>query len=152
VTYDPDPAPVGFQGKTQLDAADTAEVMAFNASIGVGTELDQETMNGLATAADFNVGRWDLSGSIEARFKDRTFYDKGAGTAQSTLQLQYDMGASGSLTALFRNVRIERSGVPVTGRDVLSSTFNWRCDRPSGGNAPLTITLVNDTANYSNPS
>ncbi|MCP3971689.1 MAG: hypothetical protein GY717_15490 [Rhodobacteraceae bacterium] len=152
VTYSPDAVPVGFVGKVQMDGGDVASVTEFNATIASGTELDQEAMNGLATGAAFNTGRWALTGSIAARFTNRTWYDLGAGTTACTLQLAYDLGAAGSLKFLFRNVRFERSGVPITGRDVLSTSFNWRTARPEGGNAPLTVTLVNPTADYANPT
>lgn len=152
VSFASDTVPVGFQGTVEKDGTEVAGITGMNATIATGTALDQEAMNGLATAADVIAGRWNINGDITARFRDTTWYDLGDTGAACDMHLKYALSASLSLEFEFRNVRFERSGIPITGRDVLSTTFNWRVQRPTGGNASMTATLINGVANYANPT
>lgn len=152
VTFSADPVPVGFVGKAKIDNSDAAAVTGASITLGTGVEADQETLNGLATAQQMDWGMWDLSGSLDLRFRDRTYYDMAnAGTAFK-LELLWTLGASSELNIELPAVRLERTGQAVEGRGILSSSFNFRAMRPASGTPLLRATLKNAVADYANPS
>jgi hypothetical protein len=152
VEYSPDPAPVGFQGKCQIDGSDEAAITEANLTLSRGIEPDQEGLNGLATAAGIDNGMWGLSGSIGVRFKDTVFYDRANSGTLIDLSLSWQINADHHVTFLMPKVRLERTGVPVGGRGNLSTTFNFKANRPATGAALLTATLRNAVAAYANPT
>jgi len=152
VIYEPDPVPVGFQAAALFDAAPAAAVTGGSLSINHTVEADQETLNGLPTAARIERGMWENTGSIDARFTDRDIYDKAnAGTAFD-LHFKWVYAADHELEIIAHKVRLERTGIPIDGRGVISSSFNFRANRPASGQVMLTATLKNRTASYANPA
>lgn len=151
IVYATDPAPIGFQGKLKKGVADAAGVTGFSLNASSGVEMDQETINGTAYADAVDDGQWGLTGSLDARYRDNEWYDLGDNGTLVDLTLTYAVSADYSLEFLLHNLRIERSGVPINNRGIISSTFNFRAARPDAGKVPLTITLKNEVANYANP-
>ena len=152
VAWSPDPVPVGFQGKLLKDGVETAMLTGASVTLNSGVEADQESINGLPTAAGMDAGMWALSGSLDARFRDRTWYDlANAGTAMD-LHLQWVLSATLSLEIEAHSIRLERFGIGVSGRDKISSSFNFQANRPGVGATLLTATLKNQVADYANPS
>ncbi|MEP0155249.1 phage tail tube protein [Pseudophaeobacter sp.] len=150
VSYAPDYAPVGFQGLCSIDGGAAASITAANYNLTRGIEPDQESLNGLATAAAIDDGVWGLEGSVDIRFKDMQIYDlANAGTAFK-LELKWTISASAFLTIEAPSIRLERSGVPIGGRGNLSASFNFKGNRPAAGQPLLRATLRNATANYDN--
>lgn len=151
-TFATDTVPVGFQGGVYMANALVAGVTGFDMTAGYSAEADQETMNLLPTAAAFLEGKWSMTGSITARFRDTSWYDLGDSGALTDLELRFVLSATRSLILRGHNLRFERAGVPVSGGDVLNATFNFRASRPSSGDSPLTATLKNGVASYANPT
>lgn len=150
VEYTPDPVPVGYLGSCQVDDGPAASITEVNLTLSRGVEPDQESLNGLATAAGIDDGVWGLEGSVGLRFKDMQVYDlANAGTAFK-LSLEWQLTADSFLRIEAPSLRLERNGFPIGGRGNLSANFNFRTNRPTGGNPVLSATLRNGTADYNN--
>ena len=149
VAFSPDPVPVGFQGGLTLDGNDAAVTQA-SLTLNTGREADQETMNGLATADDISPGMWDLSGSLTARFRNTTLYDAASAGTPLSLVLSWPMNAGYSLIVRVPSITLERNGLPIDGRGVISQNFNWRANRPAVGQELFEVTLINSTSDYAN--
>lgn len=151
VGYAVDPVPVGFKAAFQKDGADVAGVTGLNFSLKSGIEMDQETLNGTAYAADVDAGQWKLEGGVDSRYRDNTWIDLGVSGQLVDLSLAYAFDDDHSLSILMHNLRIQRSGVPINNRGIISSSFSFMAARPNAGEVPFTATLVNKVANYDNP-
>lgn len=152
VAYSPDTVPVGFTGKVQIDGSDAAAVTGASITLGTGVEADQESLNGLATAAQMDWGTWELSGSLDCRFQDRTYYDLAEAGTSIAVTLDWTISAALSLVIEMPDVRLERTGIPVDGRGIISSSFSFRPNRPASDSTLLKATLKNAVADYANPS
>ena len=149
--YADDKVPVGFQAAVWMGGAKVAGVTAFEFDASLGITPDQEELNQLPTAASFLDGGWSLTGKISARFRDTSWYDLGSAGTLSDMELRYQLSATQSIVFALHNLRFERTGVPVSGKDILTAEFGFRASRPATGNSPLTITLKNQTDSYGNP-
>ncbi len=147
--YTTDPVPVKFLGEVLVDGAVAAAVTRLSFSLKNGAEADQETMNNFATAASVEMGRWDLSGSLDTRFVDNTYYNLADAGTPFDLRLRYNITADTSLLVRMYSVRLERAGIPISNRGVISAPFKFKAMRPSGANF-MEFTLKNQTANYFN--
>ena len=152
VEFAADPVPVGFQGLLSVNGTEATGVTQAGITLGTGREADQETLNGLATASDINLGFWDLSGSLNARFRDATYYNAASAGIEMALSLAWTISANYSLAISIPRVVLERTGVPVDGRNLISQSFNWRAPRPATGQQLIELTLINSTADYANPA
>ncbi|MEL6960456.1 MAG: phage tail tube protein, partial [Pseudomonadota bacterium] len=152
VLYNPDVVPVGFSGQAKVNGSAAAMITTANLSLNSGVEADQETLNGASTAAGMDTGMWQLSGSFDARFQDETWYDRGVNGTSIDLTLAWALSATLSLEITAHDVRVERSGIPIDGRGIISSSFNFRANRPQPGQTLLTAVLKNAVASYGNPS
>lgn len=152
VAYSPDPVPVGFVGKCLIDGGEAAGVTGVSMTLNSGVELDQETLNGLATGAGIDWGMWALTGSIDARFRDATYYDLANDGTSVALAMKWTVSADYELAILAENVRLERTGPAIDNRGIISTTYNFRTNRPGAGQTVLTATLKNLTADYANAS
>ncbi|MGH1417171.1 MAG: phage tail tube protein [Pelagimonas sp.] len=152
VEYANDVAPVGFTGKAKIDGALAAAITGLTGKVSSEAEMDQEEMNGLATASDVDLGDWMMDGSIDTRFRDATYYDMATNGTLVDLSLEYALSPTVGIEFTFFNARLERKGVPITNREVISASFNFRVGRPGAGQSPFQILLKNDVASYGNPS
>lgn len=152
VEYANDAVPVGFQGQVLLGGTPVAGVTTCELNATLGLTPDQEELNGLPTAASFLDGSWGLTGSITARFADTSWYDLGDAGTLSDLEVRFQISASQRLTVRAHNLRFERTGVPIQGGDILTSSFAFRASRPALGDTPFRATLINQTASYGNPA
>ncbi|MGR3438771.1 phage tail tube protein [Salipiger abyssi] len=150
VEYAADPVPVGFQAALSLDGSEVGGVTQVGLTLNSGREADQEAMNSAATAAEISPGVWDLNGTLNARFRDAQFYDLASNGTAFALSLRWQLSASYSLAISVPSLMLERNGVPVSGRGIISQSFNWRVNRPAPGAELMEITLTNATATYAN--
>jgi hypothetical protein len=146
-----DPTPVGFTGAVELDGGEIAGATELSFNLQSGLEMDQETMNGAATASALLSGRWGLSGSLGARFRDKTLYDIAKDGTNVDLKVSYVADADHSIEFLMRKQRLQRSGIPISGREVIAQSFNFQASRPDVGDSPFTVTLINQIPAYANP-
>ncbi|MBB3995307.1 hypothetical protein GGR95_002962 [Sulfitobacter undariae] len=151
VSYAVDPVPVGFAGKCLVGTTETAAITGASLTLNSGNEADQETLNGLPTAAAIDWGRWSVTGSLDARFRDRVWYDRALNGEAIDLALTWSVSADYSLELRCPSVRIERTGIPVEGRGIISSSFSLRANRPVAGASLFTATLKNTVDTYANP-
>lgn len=152
VEFSVDPVPVGFIGKCQISGSDVASVTGANLTLSRGIEPDQESLNGLATAAAIDDGVWGLEGSLDMRFKDMQLYDLANAGTGFPLQLAWQESTNLKLILEAPSVRLERSGIAVGGRGNLSGSFTVKANRPAAGQPLLRATLRNGTADYDNPA
>ncbi|MDD9738428.1 phage tail tube protein [Marinovum sp. SP66] len=152
VEYAVDPVPVGFQGALSLDGSEVAGVTSVGLTLNTGREPDQESLNGAATASEISDGVWGLNGTIGARFRDAQLYDLADVGTAFALTLAWQISANYSLSIAVPSLQLERSGVPINGRGLISQDFNWRTNRPAAGAELIEITLTNATAAYANAS
>lgn len=150
VEYAPDPVPVGFTGKCQIDNADAASITEATLNFSRGIEADQESLNGKATAAGIDDGVWGLEGSLGMRFKDMQGYDLANSGQAFNLSLNWQLNADAFLTVVAPSVRLERNGYAIGGRGNISGNFNFRTNRPAAGEPVLRAILRNGTADYNN--
>lgn len=150
VEYANDPVPLGFQGALSFNGSEVAGVTSVGLTLNSGREADQETMNGKATAAEISDGVWDLSGTIGARFRDAQLYDLADAGTTFALSLAWQISADYSLAINVPSLLLERTGVPIEGRGLISQNYNWRTNRPAAGAELMEITLTNATADYAN--
>lgn len=149
--YLPESVPNGFKAKLLIDGVEAAGATGVTLTLGSGVEPDQETLNGQPTAAGMDWGQWDLTGSLDLRFSDTTYYDlANAGTAFK-LELDYTISSTLGLVFEVPSVRLERTGYPINGRGIITSSFNFRTNRPAAGDPVLRATLKNQVASYDNP-
>jgi hypothetical protein len=152
VEYLPESVPNGFKAKLLIDDVEAAGATGVSLTLGAGVEPDQETLNGLPTAAGMDWGNWDLTGSFDLRFSDLTYYNLADSGTAFKLELDYTISATQSLVFEVPSVRLERTGYPINGRGIISSSFNFRANRPTGSNTLMTATLKNGIAGYANPT
>ncbi|MBO9451445.1 hypothetical protein J7426_14320 [Tropicibacter sp. R16_0] len=152
IVYATDPKPVGYVGTAEIDGVGVAGLTGVNMSLTKGIEADQETMSGQATASSIDQGMWGLTGSLDARFRDRDLYDKANSGEAFALKQVWSLGAKYSLEILKPNVRLERTGLPIDGRGIISSSYSFRANRPAIGQNLVTVTLRNEVADYNNPA
>jgi hypothetical protein len=152
VAYAVDPATVGFHGKVLVGAAEVADVTGMSMTLNSGVEADQETLNGLQTAAGFETPRWGLTGTLDTRYRDNSWYDRGSNGTLITLKLNWTLSASYSLEIEIPSTRIEMNGIPIGGRGVISAPFSFMAERPAAGAELCKFTLLNKTADYANPA
>lgn len=152
VEFADDVVPVNFTGAVLVDGVSAAAITEFSGKVANGAEPDQEEMNGAATASLMDIGDWMSDGSIATRFRDATFLDLASNGTLIDLSLEYVITATRGITLRFNNVRLERTGVPVSGRGASSASFNWQVGRPDTGTYPFEIELRNDVASYANPT
>lgn len=150
VLFSNEDVPVGFRAMLKRDGVADASITSIDLRLASGVTPDQEAMNGNAFAEEMNPGRWDLTGQLTARYRDDTWYDLGENGAALTLEIEYILNLQRSIVFRAHNLRVERSGVPISGGDVITSTFAFRANRPADGDTPLRVTLKNAVANYDN--
>lgn len=152
VEYANDSVPVNFTGSVLVDGAQAAAITEFSGKVANGAEPDQEEMNGAATASLMDLGDWMGDGSIGTRFRDATFLDLAANGTLIDLALEYAITPARGITLRYNNVRLERTGVGISGRGASSASFNWQVGRPETGTFPFEVELRNDVAAYANPT
>jgi hypothetical protein len=86
-----------------------------------------------------------FTGSIRLRMKTAAFYDLAAAGTLSTAEILFQKSATRLLSLATSNMRLERTGFPVTGPGALEQTFNFRCQQDST-NPMLTAVLKNGQA------
>jgi hypothetical protein len=152
VEFANDLTPVAFIGKAMVDGAEAAAITGITGKAANEAEMDQEEMNGLPTASGLTAGDWMFDGSIDTRFRDATYYDLAENGTLFDLSLVFEISPVRKIEFTWYKVRLERKGVPVSGREVISASFNFRVGRPAPGSVPFRVVLKNDVASYGNPS
>lgn len=108
----------------------------------------QKFLNGTAYPSGFDLDdEMAVSGTFDLRFLTGTQYDHAV--AGDVLELGMAFNAAGSHSLVFDMpaVRLERSGVPITGPGGIQQSFNWRAEQ-SASAAQLTATLKSLVAAY----
>ena len=149
-SYGDEWVPVQFQGVLAKDGTAVGDVTGFDLTIGTGIEADQETINGLATAADAILGQWNGQGTLTTRFKDATWLDLADAATLFDLTATWAKSANESIVLRAHNVRLARTGVAVENRGVITQPFSFQVGRPDDDDVPFTWTVKNQTADYAN--
>ncbi len=152
VSYVDDIVPVKLTSGLKVDGVAAAGVTGFNFSLTSGVEMDQETINGTPFADAVLTGKWGLTGRIDARYRDDSYYDLGESGQLVDWTVTFPYDDDHSLEYLLHNVRVQRSGIPVNNRETISQSFDISAARPDAGQSTLTATLINTVADYANPT
>ena len=142
--------PTQYQAVLAKDGVTVSDVTGFDLTIGSGIEADQETINGLATAADVILGQWSGEGSVTTRFRDASWLDLADAGTLFDLTVTWLKSATESIVLRAHNVRLARTGVAIEGRGVISQSFNLQIARPDSADVPIRWTVKNQTADYAN--
>lgn len=138
-------------------AAKTLPVFKMDdATAGYVTGLKAEYDNkakALSFVGDKYISGIDLdeeatfTGSIDVRFKDSTYYDKGVSGAAFGGEILWSKSGNRSLSLLTPAMRLERKGLPISGPGGITQSYNFRCEQTD--DAPmLTATLKSLVAAY----
>ena len=150
VLYTSDYVPVNFEAAVYVDSVLAGTVTDFNLTVAKGVTADQQILNQSAYAESALSGRWAINGAVGTRFANKDWYD--APAALTTRALRSAISASLSLIILLKNVQFAKTSIEIPGADILSQNFSFQVGRPPTGEVPVTITLINQQADYANPA
>lgn len=130
-----------------------AGLTEFSATISNGLELDFETQTGTRFAKKADpAGNFEGSGQLGIRWQTNAQYDAARAGTLLTITQTWQAAADKSLSIVYRNVRLEDRSPGFSGPGFVTASYGWRFAPPPSGQAPMTITLKNQVANYDNPS
>lgn len=98
----------------------------------------QEVDEGLST----------LTGSLDLRFDTDTLMDKAAAGTPVGISTAWAIDANRSLTIAANTVRLQRTGLSITGPAGIQQSFQVRGEKTPADGAMLAVTLKNQTESY----
>lgn len=145
-----DVMPVGFEGKVQVDGVDlSSAVIGIDFTCRNGVQLDQELMNGIATAGDFLPPQYAVEGSLTLRVQDTTFYDYAVAGTKIALKATFTLSTDARVIFTMDDVKLSRSSPVVSGPGPLTETYNFVAGKPSSGSLyPMEVHLRNPLTDY----
>ncbi len=97
-------------------------------------------------------GKAMMSGEIGVRFADTTLLDQATSGATCELAFKYQIDASNSLEIVAHDVYLPKPKVAIEGPAGVQTTFAWQAANDPVAGQMATVTLINDLADYDNPS
>ncbi|GHF71172.1 phage tail tube protein [Seohaeicola zhoushanensis] len=140
-----------FNGSISREGSLLANVVS--GQITYSNNLDRvETIrsDGKIAGADPSIAA--LSGEIVVRFADTTLLDQAVSGAPCELVFDYEIDASTKFTLTVHSVYLPAPRLPITGPGGMQATFAWQAALDDVEGVMCTATLVNDMANFDNPS
>lgn len=132
-----------FQGEIRSGGVPIANLTA--GSVTYSNNLERiETIrdDGKIDGADPTVA--SLTGSIDVRFADTTFFDKATDGEPVDLEFSYVLASGLALTITAHEVYLPKPKVSVTGPGGVQASFDFRGAKNEVAGQMLTITLLND--------
>lgn len=128
-----------------LDGSTTARIvggsLTFSNNLTPQTWMKdkmQETEEGLTS----------FTGTLDLRFDTDTLLDKAAAATAVGLVLDWQIDANKALTIACNTLRLERTGLQISGPNGIQQSFRVRGERTPADGAMLVATLKNQTASY----
>ena len=140
-----------FAGSVTRDGAQLGNIVG--ARITYSNNLDRiETIrdDGMIDGADPAMAA--LTGTIDVRFADQTLMDQAIDGTPAELEFAYTIDAATSFTLTAHAVYLPRPRVPLQGPGGVQASFAWQAARDPALGRMATATLVNDIADYANPT
>lgn len=140
-----------FNGEIERDGAQLANVTS--GTITYTNNLDRvETIrnDGKIEGADASIAA--LSGEIVTRFSDTTLLDQAIAGDPCSLRFAYELSANFSFELVAHAVYLPKPRISIEGPAGIQATFAWQAALDSAEGVMCTATLVNDQADFDNPS
>lgn len=140
-----------FNGSIQRNGVQLGNVVS--GSVTYSNNLDRvETIrsDGLIDGAD--AGMAELSGEIVVRFADTVLLDLATNGTASELRFAYELGAGQTFALEAHAVYLPRPRLQLDGPGGMQATFAWQAALDPVAGHMATVTLVNDVADYANPT
>lgn len=140
-----------FNGAVERGGAPLGNIVS--AQITYSNNLDRiETIrnDGRIEGADPSIAA--LTGTIEVRFADQTLLNQAVDGDPAELKFRFVRSASESFELVAHAVYLPKPRLPIQGPQGVQATFEWQAARDSVLGRMCTATLVNDVADYNNPS
>jgi len=152
IIYTGDDAPVQFLADFYIDTGSGSTQLAgivtnLSATVSNGVVLDEAPFNGLPTPTLRTAPRWSAEGQLTIRFLDYTLYDLAVAGTPITIEVRFVSGANNRLNLIFKDVKLDKFGVPVEGEEVLSATVRFVAGKVSSGNS-VTYRLDSQVEDY----
>ncbi|MFC4668934.1 phage tail tube protein, partial [Seohaeicola nanhaiensis] len=106
--------------------------------------------DGKIDGADESIGA--LTGSIVSRFANTTLLDQATNGTPCELEFDYTISAGVKFTLTAHEVYLPVPRLPITGPGGMQATFAWQAALNSAEGVMCTATLINDMADFNNPS
>jgi hypothetical protein len=93
-----------------------------------------------------------LSGTIDVRFADQTLLNQAIDGDPAELTFGFVRSASQSFELVVHAVYLPKPRLPIQGPAGVQATFEWQAARDAVLGRMCTATLINDVADYDNPT
>jgi hypothetical protein len=134
-------------GKLQIGGSDAANILKVSATYD-NKPTAQDFLNGTGYPSGFDLdAAATFTGSIDLRFLNTTMYDHAVAGDVLDAAMVFSQSGSRSLTLEAPALRLERSGVPISGPAGIQQSFNFRAEQ-SASAAMLTATLKSLVPSY----
>jgi hypothetical protein len=140
-----------FNGAVERNGTPLGNIVS--AQITYSNNLDRiETIrnDGRIEGADPSIAA--LTGTIEVRFADQTLLNQAVDGDPAELKFRFIRSATESFELVAHAVYLPKPRLPIQGPQGVQATFEWQAARDSVLSRMCTATLVNDVADYDNPS
>lgn len=140
-----------FNGAVERDGTPLGNIVS--AQITYSNNLDRiETIrnDGRIEGADPSIAA--LTGTIEVRFADQTLLNQAVDGDPAELKFRFVRSAAEWFDLVAHAVYLPKPRLPIQGPQGVQATFEWQAARDSVLGRMCTATLVNDVADYDNPS
>lgn len=140
-----------FQGAILRDGSQLANVTS--GQITYTNNLDRiETIRGDGKIDGADPSMAALSGQIVVRFADQTLLTQATDGTACALRFEYQIDSDKSFVLEAHDVYLPKPKVPVEGPAGVQVTFDWQAALDAGVGRMCTATLVNDMADFDNPT
>lgn len=140
-----------FNGAIERDGAPLGNIVS--AQVTYSNNLDRiETIrsDGKIDGADPTIA--SLTGSIDVRFADLTLLNDAINGAPVELNFRFVRSVSESFELVAHAVYLPKPRLPIQGPAGIQATFEWQAALDSGVGRMCTAILINDQADYDNPT
>lgn len=140
-----------FNGAIKREGTLLADVVS--GQITYTNNLDRvETIRDDGKIGGADEGIAMLSGEVVVRFGDTVLLDQAVSGAPCELDFGYTIDANTKLNLVAHEVYLPRPRLPITGPGGMQATFAWQAALNSAEGVMCTATLLNDVADFDNPS
>jgi hypothetical protein len=140
-----------FNGAVERNGTPLGNIVS--AQVTYSNNLDRiETIrnDGKIEGADPTIAA--LSGTIDVRFADQTLLNQAINGDPAELTFGFVRSASQSFELVVHAVYLPKPRLPIQGPAGVQATFEWQAARDAVLGRMCTATLINDVADYDNPT
>ncbi|MCB1340627.1 MAG: hypothetical protein KDK24_06100 [Pseudooceanicola sp.] len=140
-----------FTGSISREGSQLANIVS--GQITYSNNLDRvETIrsDGKIDGADPSIAA--LSGEIVVRFADTTLLTQAVDGTPCELEFDYEIDSDTKFTLTAHSVYLPTPRLPISGPGGMQVTFAWQAALDTSEGVMCTATLINDMANFNNPT